>query len=87
MFGIRDSSPIREQETKKPRSVAGLSGVVLCRGVLLTITTRKIDMMGLIYGQSATRSSGINKDFFNVENLSGVYHCRLFKTLKPLMDA
>ena len=43
-------------------------------------------MMGLIYGQSATQSSGINKDFFAVEELCGVYHCRLLQRLKPLMD-
>ena len=29
--------------------------------------TRKIDMMGLIYGQSATQSSSIDKDFFAVK--------------------
>ena len=58
----------------------------LCRSGLLSITTRKIDMMGLIYGQSASQSSSIKKDFFSVEDLCGVYHCRLLKGLKPLMN-
>ncbi len=39
----------------------------LCRWGQFSITTRKIDMMGLIYGQSATQSSGINKDFFSIK--------------------
>ena len=53
----------------------------LCRGVLLSITTRKIDMMGLIYGESATQSSCINKDFFRIEYLSGMDNGRLFQRL------
>lgn len=39
----------------------------LCRWGQFNITTRKIDMMGLIYGQSDTQSSGINKDFFSIK--------------------
>ena len=53
----------------------------LCRGVLLSITTRKIDIMGLIYGESATQSSCINKDFFRIEYLSGMDNGRLFQRL------
>ena len=51
-----------------------------------SLITRKIDMMGLIYGQSASQSSGINKDFFAVEELCDVYHCSLLQRLKPMMD-
>ena len=54
--------------------------------MLISITTRKIDMMWLIYGQLASQSSSIKKDFFAVEDLCGVYHCRLLKGLKPLMN-
>ena len=44
-----------------------------------SITTRKIDMIGLIYGESATQSSRINKDFFSIEYLSGVDNGRFFQ--------
>ena len=87
MFGIRDSSPIREQETKKPRSMAGLSGIILCRCALLIITTRKIDMIGLIYGESATQSSRINEDFFSVKDLGGMNNCCFLESFEPLTDA
>lgn len=43
-----------------------------------SLITRKIDMMGLIYGQSANWSSGIYKDLFTVEDLGRVDHGLLF---------
>lgn len=75
---------MQEPKTKKPRSVAGL---YVCRCARVIITTRKIDMMGLIYGQPANRSSGINKDLFTVEYLSGMDHGLLLKRFKPLVDS
>lgn len=43
-----------------------------------SLITRKIDMMGLIYGHSANWSSGIYKDLFTVEDLGRVDHSLLF---------
>ena len=61
-------------KTKKPRQMPGLDELkkgkspAQWQGFSWSILiTRKIDMMGLIYGQSATQSSGIDKDFFAVK--------------------
>lgn len=75
---------VQEPKTKKPRSVAGL---YVCRCVRWSITTRKIDMMGLIYGQSANWSSGIYKDLLTVEYLGRVDHSLLFELLQTLVDS
>ena len=55
--------------------------MVICLCELFNIITRKIDMMGLIYGESASQSSGINKDFFHVEYLGGMDNSSFFKSL------
>ena len=59
----------------------------MSRYASLRITTRKIDMMGLIYGQSANRSSGIYKDLFAVEYLGRVDHSLLFELLQTFVDS
>lgn len=40
-------------KTKKPSAMAGLRDLVMCCCGLFSITARKIDMMGLIYDQTA----------------------------------
>ena len=52
-----------------------------------SLITRKIDMMGLIYGQSATGSSGVYKDLLLIEDLGGVDDCGLFDLFEALVDA
>ena len=82
-----------EPKTKKPRQMPGLSELEKTKspaqwqGFYWSILiTRKIDMMGLIYGHFATQSSRIYKDFFPVKNLCCVYHCCLLQGFHPLVD-
>lgn len=67
------------QRMKKPDSLAGL--------FVSYLITRKIDMMGLIYGQSATGSSGVYKDLLLIEDLGGVDDCGLFDLFEALVDS
>ena len=74
-------------KTKKPSAMAGLQDLVMCCCMRPSITTRKIDMMGLIYGQSANWSSGIYKDLLTVEYLGRVNHSLLFEPLQALVNS
>ena len=73
-------------EMTKPRTLAGLRIFIQCRWVWMRIITRKIDMMGLIYGHTANRSSRVYEDLFLVKDLGGMHHCCLFQLLKSLVN-